>query len=239
MHAGAAVAAVRLQHELLAVVARRTPSRSIGAVRRVGAPLADDARPQHVAAEQLALRDAEVARRQLLARQHLPAALVIEVAADRGDHAVLQEQRADGVEPLPVLLLEREQVAHLVVAVGDVDARVLVVDVVADEPQLARIGVRELDAASRCDSTRRGATARPDLPRRTSARRARDAACRAADRARMIEQHLQEQVALIARRVDRQQRVVARAASARRRASRASRRAAPSGCRRRPTGSAP
>ncbi len=118
-------------------------------VGRVRVPLADDARPKHVTAEQLALGDAEVARRELLARQHLPAALVVEVAADRRHHAVLQEQRANRVEPLPVLVLEREQIANLVVAIGDVDAHVLVVHVVVDEPELARIGVRELDAAAR------------------------------------------------------------------------------------------
>ena len=47
---------------------------------------------------------------------------------------------------MPVLALEREQVAHLVVAIGDVDAHVFVVDLVADEPQLARVGVH----ARRC-----------------------------------------------------------------------------------------
>ena len=102
-----------------------------------------------MAAEQLALGDAEVTRRELVAREYLPAALVVEVAADRRHHAVLQEQRADRVEPLAVLVLEREQIANLVVAISDVDAHVLVVDVVAEEPKLARIGMHELDAARR------------------------------------------------------------------------------------------
>ena len=40
-----------------------------------------------------------------------------------------------------MLALEREQIANLVVAIRDVDDRVLVVNLAVDEPQLARIGL--------------------------------------------------------------------------------------------------
>ena len=133
---------------------------------------------------------------------------MVEVAADRRDHAVLQEQRANRVEPPAVLLLERQQIADLVVAIGDVDAHVLVEDVVADEPQLARIGMHELDAAPRAvvlDEMRLLVGPFGDVLRLDE----REVPAAAADRARMIEQHLQEQIALIARCVDREQRIVA------------------------------
>ena len=60
-----------------------------------------------------------------------------------------REQRANRVEPPAVFLLERQQVADLVVAIGDVDLHVVVKDVAVDEAQLARIRVHELDAAPR------------------------------------------------------------------------------------------
>ena len=150
-----------------------------------------------------------IERRQLFAREHLPTALVIEVSADRRDHSILEKQCADRVEPLPVLLLERQQVAHLVVAIRDVDAHVAVVDVVAREPKLARIGMHELDTAPRAVVLHEmrllvgtvGHVLRLDEG---------EIAPAATDGPRMVEQHLQEQVALIARGIDREQRIVAR-----------------------------
>ena len=106
-----------------------------------------------------------------------------------------------------MLLLERQEIAHLVVAIGDVDAHVLVVDVVADEPQLARVGMRKLDAAAGAivlDEVRLLLRPFGDVLRLHE----HEAPRAAADRARMVEQHLQEQVALIARRVDGEQRIV-------------------------------
>ena len=134
---------------------------------------------------------------------------MVEVAADGRHHAVLQEQLANGVEPLAVLLLERQEIADLVVAIGDVDAHVVVEHVAFDEPQLARIGMHELDAALLAevlDEMRLLVGTFGDVLRLDE----RQAPGRAADRARVIEQHLQEQIALIARRVDREQRIVAR-----------------------------
>ena len=100
-----------------------------------------------------------------------------------------REQRANGVEPPAVFLLERQQVADLVVAIGDVDLHVVVKDVAVDEAQLARIRVYQLDAAPRSvvlDEMRLLVGAFGDVLRLDECQ----VPAAAADRARVIEQHL-------------------------------------------------
>src|SRR3712207_3127909 len=108
-----------------------------------------------------------------------------------------------------MLLLERQQIPDLVVAVRDVDARVLEEHVVADELELARIRVHELDAALRAvilDEVRLLFGTFGDILRLDEWQ----AAAAPPQGPRVVEQHLQEQIALVARRLDGEQRVVAR-----------------------------
>ena len=206
MHACAAVRAIRLQHELLAV----TPDElgQIGAAgRRLRRALGDEPRPEHVPAEQLPVGRVERVPRESIIGQDLETALVIEVARDRGHDPIAGEQRPDRLERLAELALEREQVADLVVAVRDVDDRVLVVDLAIDERELARIGVPHVDPALRAeirDEMRLLVGPFRDVLRLDQA----NVRARPADRARVIEQHLEEQVALVARQLERQSRVV-------------------------------
>ena len=155
--------------------------------------------------------------RELVVGEQFPARLVVEVTADGGHHAVLPEEGAHGVELAAVLALQRQQVAHLVVAVGDVDAGVAVEDLVAVEAQFARVGVHHGDAVPLLQKPRQGGLlvrAFPDVLRLDQA----DVVAVAADGARVIEQHLQEQVALVARQFDVEPGIVGEDASARRRA---------------------
>ncbi len=98
-----------------------------------------------------------------------------------------------------ILALERQQITDLVVSIRDVDPHVLVVDIVADQTQLARVGVRAARSSRACavvlDERRLLVRALRDVPGIDEA----EVVARPED-AGVIEQHLQEQIALIARR---------------------------------------
>src|SRR4029078_4144637 len=100
-----------------------------------------ESRPQHMAPEQSAVVCAEILLAERRLGQNLEGALVIEIADERRDDAVLPEQEPHCFEWAPDLLRESDQLAQLVIAVDDVDLDVLVEDLLPLRAQLARIGV--------------------------------------------------------------------------------------------------
>jgi hypothetical protein len=66
---------------------------------------------------------------------------VVEIAGQRGNHAVLAEEQPHGVQRPAELSLERDEVAGLVVAIGAVDADVAMEDLLAAHRELARVGM--------------------------------------------------------------------------------------------------
>ena len=140
-HAIAAIAAVGLQHELLAMLPRIFQQIALAAMGQGGAPVADDPGPEHMAPEQAALFHAEQPLGDGGIGQQLPAALMVEIAGKGGDHAVLAEQQAHAVERLAQLLLQRQEVANLVIAIGDIDLDIAIEDLLPLDAELARIGM--------------------------------------------------------------------------------------------------
>ena len=108
-HAIAAIAAVGLQHQLLAMLPRIFQQIALAAMGQGGAPVADDPGPEHMAPEQAALLHAEQPLGDGGIGQQLPAALMVEIAGEGGDHAVLAEQQAHAVERLAQLVLQRQR----------------------------------------------------------------------------------------------------------------------------------
>src|SRR6516225_10108739 len=96
-----------------------------------------------MAPEQPAIIGTEIALAQLGISEDLEGALVIEVADNRGDHAVLPEQKTHGLERAPNLLFEFDELAQLVVAVDDVDQHVLVEGLFPLHAQFARVSVSD------------------------------------------------------------------------------------------------
>ena len=141
--AGAAIGAVGFKHQQLAVAARIVEQIPFPVVGQRRAPVADHARPQHVAAEQPAVIGAEILLGDHRIGQNLEAALVVEVADDRGDHAVLPKQESHRIERAADLLFQVDQLAHLVVAVSDVDPHVLVEHLIALDAQFAGVGMSD------------------------------------------------------------------------------------------------
>ena len=141
--AGSAIGAVRFQDQELAVLPRIFQQVPFPVVRKCRAAIGDHARPQDVTAEQPAVVGPEILLGNHRVGQDLKAALVIEIANDRGDDAVLPEQKPHGIERAADLLFERHQLAHLVVAISDVDANVLVEDLLALDAQFTRVGMSD------------------------------------------------------------------------------------------------
>ena len=206
-HAFAAIAAVRLQHQVLAVLARVFQKIAFGAVGQRGLAVLDEARPQHVAAEQPAFLAGEERLGQVWIGQDLEAALVVEVADDGGNHPVLLEQHAHAVERPAQLFFQFDEIAGFVVAIGDVDAVVAVIDVAVPDIELARIGVARDQLVALLDKV---------AEHRLFGRSAHfifgldhaQIAAGTADGTRVVDEKLHEQFALIARQLDFQFRIV-------------------------------
>ncbi len=77
--------------------------------------------------------------------EHLPAAFLIDLRRDRRNHAVLAKQRPQRLH-VDALLRQLDQVGHRVIAIGQVDRIAVVIHLIAGLRQLARVGVRHLDA---------------------------------------------------------------------------------------------
>ena len=141
-HAGAAVVAVRLDDQALALAGHVLEEIASAAVEQRGAAVAQEPRPRDVGGEHAALERREVARRQGRIAEHLEAGLLVQLGRDRRDHPVLREQGAHRAD-VDALRLHLEQIDHRVVAVGHVDDVALVGDLVAAELELGRVGVMD------------------------------------------------------------------------------------------------
>jgi hypothetical protein len=133
--------------------------------------------------------------------QQLPATLVVKIADQRGDHAVLAEEQTDGVERPAELGFEGDEVAGLVVAIGDVDAYLAVEDLFASHRELARIGMDDGEAMALGKvAAERGLLVGPvmEVFRLDETK----IAAGAADGLPMIDQQLDEQIALVTRQLD-------------------------------------
>ena len=104
---------------------------ALAAMGQGGAPVADDPGPEHMAPEQAALLHAEQPLGDGGIGQQLPAALMVEIAGQGGDHAVLAEQQAHACQGLAQLALQRQEIADLVVAIGDIDPDIAIEDLLA------------------------------------------------------------------------------------------------------------
>src|SRR5262249_46002779 len=126
--ARSAVGAVWFQDKLFAVLARELEKVALGAMRQERSPIADDARPEHVATEEAPFVSGEIALGQRLVGENLPATLVIEITGERGNHAIALEQEPHAFERATELMFEGDELAGLVVAIGDVDRDVAIID---------------------------------------------------------------------------------------------------------------
>ena len=107
----------------------------------------------------------------------------------------------------PISFSQRHELAHLVVAIGDVDAHVLVEDLVALDAQFARVGMSdgEMVTARQIIAQHRLLVGTVmDVFRFDEAELAR----LAPDGARVIDQHLDEKIALVPRHFDDEARIV-------------------------------
>ena len=205
--ARAAIGAVGLQHQELAVLAGIVEQVAFRVVGKRGAPVGEQPRPQHVTPEQPAVVRPEIVLAQHRIGENLEGALVIEIADERGDHAVLPEQKPHRLERPADLPFEVDELAQLIVAVRDVDPQILVEDLVARHAQFARVGMSDGEAMlAGQEFAQHGLFGRSvmDVFRLDEAELARIPP----DGARVIDQHLHEQFALVPRQLDDQLRIV-------------------------------
>ena len=156
-----------------------------------------------MAAEQAAFLHAEQALGDGGIGQQLPAALVVEIAGQRGDDAVLAEQQAHARQLLAELALQRQEIADLVVAIGDIDPDIAIEDLLALDAELARIGMHgDEPVALRQVAAEHRLLVGPVMD--VFGIDEADVAGVAAQRLGMVDQQLDEEVALVARQFDRE-----------------------------------
>ena len=203
----AAIGAVGLQDQRLAMAAGIVQQVAFRPVRQAGAPVGDDAGPQHMAAEQAALVGRKEALRERRIAEDLKTALVVEIAHGGGDHAILPEQQAHRLQRTAEFLLQRDDVARLVVAVGDVDDAVLVPDLAVADIEFGRIGVRDGEAERAFEAALEDELF-VDPVLGVLAFDEGEAAFGPPEGARMVDEGLHEEIALVARQFDLQAGIV-------------------------------
>ena len=82
--------------------------------------------------EDLPLVPGEIFPRKATIREYLEAALLIQFGSDRRHDAILFEQRAHGLD-VGAFALQIEQIPHGIIAIGQIDAHALVIDLVLVE----------------------------------------------------------------------------------------------------------
>jgi hypothetical protein len=104
----------------------------------------EETSPQDVTAKQPTVIGREEAFRKSRVGEYLESALMVEVADEGGNDPILPKKNPHAVERMAALPLERDQVAHLVIPVGNVDPDILVIDFAVPDHEFAGIGVREI-----------------------------------------------------------------------------------------------
>ena len=141
--AGAAVAPAGLEHQSFAFFPdelEQIPLRSTG---ELSSALGQNPGPEDMAAEDLALLRVKIEPCQLGVGEDLEATLLVEVSGDRGDDPILAEEHLDRLD-VDAFAFEGQQVAHLVIAIGQLDRLVAEVHLIAATGQLGRVGVEDL-----------------------------------------------------------------------------------------------
>ena len=141
---------MRLDHERLLLAAGVLEQVALLATRQIRLAVGQQSGPEDVAAEHPALLVGEIPIGDRRVGKDLPAALLVQLRADRRDDPVLPEQPTHRLD-VYAIGLELDQIEDAVVPVGDVHDVVLVPDFAAFQPQLGRIGVHGLESVPRAE----------------------------------------------------------------------------------------